>query len=322
MTVTTGAVALCVLLAACASPLPEPDPEPQGAPPPAVVPAQVDRVLDDLADVLAEADAEGDASILRGRVEGPALTLRSAEYEVADAADDDEGVVTVVPARAQTVIVPTTQEWPRTVMVVTEAPEDLQPPLLLTLVQAEPRDPYRLWAWARLFPGVQMPATNQPELGSEVTDAGDLVLDPEEVVQGYVDLLRENDEAEHWDLFEEDPLREGIATTRRAFRSLVDENGTLSQRYRPGEGAPQVIGTADGGAIVVGTMETITTITLEDSTLTVGAETAALLGEETVSESLAITWTSVLAFSVPPAGSEGLIEVLGAEHTATEVTGE
>ena len=51
-------------------------------------------------------------------------------------------------------------------------------------------------------------------------------------------------------------------------------------------------------------------------------EIAAMLGRTTVETSLAFTWLSVVAFRVPPAGSPDPVEVLGAEHTLTSVTGE
>ena len=62
--------------------------------------------------------------------------------------------------------------------------------------------------------------------------------------------------------------------------------------------------------------------TLADSVLTLGDQTAALLGKSTVTSSVAFTWLSVVAFAVPPAGSSDPIEVLGAEHSRIGVTGE
>ncbi|MBO1750839.1 hypothetical protein J4G33_03385 [Actinotalea sp. BY-33] len=322
MTVT-GALAAGLLLVGCSTPLPEPEPEAAPAvPPPALTAAQVERILEDVSTVVAEGDEVHDAGLLGPRVAGPALDLRTAQYAEVEAGD--EGAVTAIPEGTQTVVVPSTTQWPRTVMAVTEAPEDLRAPLLVTLVQDGPRSQFELWSWVRLFPGAQMPPTNQPELGSAEVDPEALLLTPEAVLEGYVALLDGDAEDEAAQAFDEedDPLRAQIAAVRAGYEGLVVDKGTLTETYEPGADGVQVIGTAEGGAIVVGSVRTSTTITLEDSTVNLGGETAALLGQEVVAANLAIDWTSTVAFAVPPAGSEEPVRVLGAEHTLTEVTGE
>ena len=318
------AVGLLLALTACAAPLPEPQPDAIPAVlPPALSVEQVEEVLADVAATLAEADTAGSAELLEPRVEGAAERIRTVEYVLAAAGDPD--ALTPIPANAQTLVVPTTDTWPRTVMVVTEPPEDLQAPLLLVLVQAEPRAQYELQAWARLFPGVQTPPTTQPEIGSRAVDPDDetLLVSPETVVAEYLDVLTNGAESEFAAAFTEDPLRAGIAATRAAFTESASVNGgSLTETYQPAGLGPYAIATADGGAIVVGVIETLTTITLADSVLTLGDQTAALLGKDTVTTSVAFTWLSVVAFAVPPAGSSQPIEVLGAEHSRVGATGE
>ena len=316
------AALLLATLAACSTPLPVPQPDAvPAATPPGLSPAQAERVLDEVADALAEADEAGDATLLEPRVTGPAATIRAVEYALAAAGDED--AVTAIPPGAQTLVLPTTDTWPRTFFVVTEPPEDLQAPLLLTLTQESPRDQYRLWSWARLFPGVVMPATTEPGLGSAPVepDSADLAVPPEEVVARYVDVLTHRDESEYAEAFTPDPLRQGIAQTKDAFVGVVGQNGSLAETYQPDEAGTLAIATADGGAIVVGTVRTVTTITLADSTLKIADQTAVLLGSDTVRSTLEIQWLSVVAFAVPPAGSDEPITVLGAEHSRVQVTG-
>jgi hypothetical protein len=318
------AAGLLLGLTACAAPLPEPHPDAvPAALPPALSTEQVDTILDEVAATLEQADAAGSAELLEPRVDGVANRIRTAEYTLAAAGDPD--ALTPIPADAQTLVVPTTDTWPRTVMVVTEPPEDLQAPLLLVLMQSEPRAQYELQAWARLFPGVQTPLTTQPEIGSDpvATDEGGLLASPEAVVSQYLDVLTNGAESEYVAAFTEDPLRAGIVATRDAFTQSASVNGgSLTETYQPADTGPYAIATADGGAIVVGVIETLTTITLADSVLTLGDQTAALLGKNTVTKSVAFTWLSVVAFAVPPAGSSEPIEVLGAEHSRVGVTGE
>jgi hypothetical protein len=311
------------VLAACTPPLPTPTPraEPAAAQP-AVSVEQVDDVLAYLATTLEDADAVQQADLLTPRVNGPALTIRQAEYVLRTAGDAE--AITPIPAAAQTIVAPTTQEWPRTVMVITEPPADLQAPLLLTLVQDSPREQYRLWAWARLFPGVEVPATAQPQVGSAPVEAtaDTLAVAPADVIAQYVDVLTNGAASAHAAAFTEDPMRAGIAALRDALTAGVVDKGTVTETYQAYDGGPYAIATADGGAIVVGAVQTLSTITLTDSTLTIGDQTAAFLGKTTVGSNLAISWLSVVAFAVPPAGSTDPITVRGAGHARIQVTGE
>lgn len=310
------------LLAGCSTPLPVPQPDAvPAATPPGLTADQATEVLEDVAGALASADAAGDATMLEPRVTGPAATIRAVEYALAKAGDTD--ALTAIPPGAQTLVLPTTDSWPRTFFVVTPAPEDLQAPLLLTLTQEEPRAQYRLWSWARLFPGAVMPATSEPGIGSEPVgvNSGDVAVSPNEVVARYVDVLTNRDESEFAESFTPDPLRQGIAQTKDAFVGVVGSNGTLAETYQPDEAGAVAIATADSGAIVVGTVRTVTTITLADSTLRIADQTAVLLGTDTVKSTLEIQWLSMVAFAVPPPGSEEPIEVLGAEHSRVKVTG-
>lgn len=316
-------VVTALSLAACTTPLPEPQPEAV----PAVVPSavtveQVEDVLADVSAVIAAADEQSTAELLDSRVTGAAREIRQVEYALRVAGDTE--AVTPIPEAAQTIIAPQTDTWPRPVLVVTEPPADLQPPLLLALQQDEPRAQYRLSAWVRLFPGVEMPTTAQPQLGSPVLapDSDALTVPPGEVIGRYVDLLTNGAASAQVPFFAEDPLRVGIAATRDAYTAVVGENGTLTETYQPNADAPIAIGTADGGAIVVGGFRTVTTITLSESTLNIGDQTAALLGGSSVRTNLAMTWLSTVAFVIPPAGSTEPVRMLGAEHSLVGVTGE
>lgn len=321
--VVLAAASLVLSLGACSPPLPTPQPD---AVPvevqPAVSPDQVDRVLTDVDAVLRAADAAGDVAALEPRVEGPAQATRQAQYVLRAAGID--GSLTALPTVPQTIMTSATEEWPRTLVVVTEPPEDLQAPLLLTLVQDSPRDPYRLWAWARLFPSVQMPPTATPELGSTpvAMDAAGLVVPPGQVLGQYADLLTHGDASVYAAAFTPDPLHAGIDALREGYLAAVGANGTLTETYQPGGEGPYAIATADGGAIVIGTIRTVTTMTFSDSTVTFGPQTMALLGKEQVTSNLETTWLSTVAFHVPPEGSADPIELLGAEHQQIQVSGE
>ena len=324
-TAAASALLVCVLaLGACAAPLPEPTPDAVPAvPPPATSVAQSTDVLADLGAVLEAADAALDPALLRPRVFGPALAIRRAEYVRAEATDGDRPP-TALPTAAQTLIVPMTDEWPRTQMVVTEQPDDLQAPRILVLTQAEPRENYRLWGWARLGQGVQMPATAEPTTGSApvAPDAEGLVVTPVQALEQYADLLARGADSEYVDTFTEDFFRTGIEEARAQYSENVEAVGSIDETYTAVPTSVVALATADGGAIVVGRLETVTTLTLTEGSLTLDATDRALSGESSVTDHLTYTWADVLAFYVPPAGSDAQVQVLAGEHARTEVSGE
>ncbi len=310
-------------LTACSTPLPTPAPEP----PPAVAPpvlsvAQTTSVLDDLGGVLAAGDAALDPSLLAPRVVGPALAIRKAEYQRASATGG-ERQPTALPTGAQVSVVPQSTTWPRVQLVVTEQPEDLQAPRVLILEQATPRDRYALWGWARMFPGVSMPATADPVDGSPVLDPadGDLAMAPDSVLTAYADLLTNGDASANAAAFAPDPFRDQIGASRQALTTNVQDIGSVAETYTP-DGPPlTVIGTADGGALVVGSMTTVSTVTISVA----GAKfqlfpfEAAVSGVTEAATSVAWTYTDVLVFRIPPAGSSDQVQLLAAEHQVTTV---
>ncbi len=337
--IALAALPLFVVLAACTPPLPEPVPD---ADPAVVQPAlgdvQVERVLSDLDAVVTEADsaalAAADAEdvpaavtsaadLLTPRVSGPAARMRQAQYLLSTESGQD--AITAIPSGAQTVVDPATDTWPRTLMVVTDPPQDVRAPLLLTLVQQDPRSQYQLVAWERLFGGVELPATMQPSIGSAQVpnDGGSAQLTPNEVLTQYADVLSKHGSSQYADVFASDPLRTRTAEQRTAWVQAVDE-GSVTETFQVTDDGPWALETAapEGGALVVGSITGVTTLTLSDATLTFGGPTSVLLGKETVAKNLAITWLITVAFAVPPATSTDPITVVGAELTPVAVTGE
>src|SRR5690606_11186285 len=125
-------------------------------------------------------------------------------------------------------------------------------------VQESPRSQFRLFSWSRLFPGVEMPPTATPELGSAPVAPGDadLAVAPSDVLLQYADLLSHGAESQYAASFTEDPLHAGIDALREGYVAAVGENGTLTETYQPGDEGPYALATAEGGAIVVGTIRT------------------------------------------------------------------
>lgn len=319
-----------LVLTGCSAELPQPVAPPAPAvPPPATTLDQSQHVLQEVGEVLATADAALAAAELAPRVSGPALAARTAEYAVATATANSQPV-TPLPVEPQTIVVPSTTDWPRTQVVVTEQPDDLTSPRLLVLRQESPRAPYTLWAWARLLPGAQTPPTANPETGSPplAADATGLVATPADVVTQYADVLTNGDASAFAASFATpDPYRERLATERARFQRLAtDASGSFTETFAAVPDQVVAHETADGGALVVAGMTASSNLTISGASLTVPAEFAAVSGgtlppNGILRNGLAVGYTDVVAFYVPPAEAAAPIQVLGAEHTFTSASG-
>lgn len=316
-----AAVPLAVL-AGCATPLPQATPEPVPAvPPPAVSVAQSQRVLDAVAEVVAAGDVANDAAGLPARLEGPALAIRTAEY-VRNAATEGGRPPTVLPFEEQALIVPETDAWPRTQLVVTEQPDDLQAPRILVLRQDGPRDPYRMWGWARLLPGVTMPPTAAPEVGSPTLapDAEGLLMTPAEALTQYTDVLTHGDASSFAGSFAPDAFRTAVESERAERATPLGDAATLTQSYQAGAEPVVALQTVDGGAIVVGELSTTTTFALTEPGGKIDVEpfySRLAGGATTAGTSLTRVFGGVVVMYVPPAGSGAQVQVLAGEQAVT-----
>lgn len=321
-----AAAAGVALLGACGTPLPVAAPDPAPAVPPGSLSAdQSTRILDSVGQVLASSDAALDPAGLPARLSGPALAIRTAEY-VRATATAGARMPTAIPATAQTTVVSATDTWPRTEMVVTAQPDDLQAPLLLVLQQDSPRDPYRLWAWARLGPSVVMPPTADAEIGSApvAQDDATLAVTPAEAVAEYVDVLNLGDGSAYAAAYPPDFYRTALQAARAQTQASLQAVATVTETTAWVPDQLVALRTADGGALVVAGLSTVTTATLTQGSITLSDPfDAALAGVGSVSNNLVRTWTDVVAMYVPPQGAESTqVQVLAAEHARTSVTGQ
>jgi len=318
-----GVVTTALLLAGCAGEVPQPAPEPAAtAPMPVLDEDRIERILADVEETIDAADATLDPEVLTDRLTGPALAMRQAEYRLS-AASDGERAPTPLTTNSQVEVVAATDEWPRSLYVVSHVPDDANLPLLLVLTQETPRSQYMLWFWTSLLPGAETPSTANPQVGSPplAPDAEGLVATPAETVERYARLLPDPD-GEGSELFAEDPFRTGYAEMIDALRSTVEVAGQVDESYEVREGTASAMETADGGAVVVGVIDGRLTIrkTVEGSSLEAGGDIGLLMGEDpSIENSAQAHYLIPVAFAVPPEGSDEPISVLGAVHVLANV---
>ncbi len=319
---------LALGLASCAAePVPQPRPQPVEGPVAALTADRADVVRAEVSEVLAAADASRDAALLEPRVTGAAAELRLARYRLqgvvggspAPAPVGGEVLRDVVPA----VATPGAEEgavpadavdpsaaagtFPRTWATVTQA-EGQQQPQLSVLVQDDARSPYRLVATAGLLPGAVVPGTATGDAGTPAVDPAALVLPPADAVAAYAAALG-TPAAEAGDA--------GAAVADDAFRQVVSAEETeadaldffgwsVTRAVR--EGSVVSVATGDGGALVLGLLDTERVQQLEPGSegalLRLPADEAALAGAEEAGERTSTTWVEAVALVVPPADAE------------------
>jgi hypothetical protein len=320
-----GALAGAILLAGCASPVPSPAPDPAPSEAaPALTTDQMAEVRTAVGETLDQASATNDAALLPSRLAGPALTLRTSQLAVAAARGGDAGLVTQLPTEVQQDIITTTDSWPRQAYAVTVQPEDMQSPRLLAYDQATARDPYKLWAWVRLFPSATLPAFAGPVVGSEAVppDDGTLLMSPADAVAQYADVLTLGAGSAYAGSFAEDPLRAWVASNATVqMAELTKAEGTMTMTFTPMPGEVRSVRTADGGAMVMAGLSALETRTIEEGgKIAPGSETEkALFGGSAATNKLNVGYTTMIAMYIPPMDAATGVQVLGMENVATSI---
>ncbi|PFG43943.1 hypothetical protein ATJ88_2659 [Isoptericola jiangsuensis] len=325
-TVAIGAAGAVALLAGCAQEVPTPTAE-EPFTGPMVTVEQEDAVVADVASVLTEASEERDAKLLKARVTGPALEVRSSQLKVA-AERKDDSLVTDIPTDVLRSILPTTQTWPRVSYTITEPTADLEVNRLVAYQQASARDNYRLWAWVQLIPGTTMPNFADPELiGSDAVTPDDdsLAVTPADALAQYADLVTKGtDDSKNAAAFELPSGSQDLVARVQADASSVRENdgfgeadGEYALTFVP-QGDLVAVRTSDGGAVVMGALDGNVRIKVEeDGEINPLTETQkALVGDKDATNELYVEYTDQVALYVPPAGSEELMRPLGYSHVA------
>ena len=309
---------LAVSLASCAStPVPEVSP---GATydGPALTEERFTTALKDAEKILAEGDAAKDGEKLSARFAGDALAARTAAYTLATKTDGAKAP-TPLSFTPQVTLPAITDSFPRYAAVITQVPEGQTSPVLLTMTQADARQNYHVDHWARLFPGVTFPDLPAAATGTEflAPDDSSLKQTPSAAVAAYARAINEPDSEEAKSLGN-DPLRTQITETVTALTESLAEVGEASWKAGSPTSEPVAFRTADGGAVVVGTIPTVLTLkkTVARSTLTVSDDLAALAGEDPVEDQLKASYQIMIALYVPAAdAADAATRPLGGEQT-------
>ncbi|MFB9776378.1 hypothetical protein [Brevibacterium otitidis] len=319
------AVVPVIALAGCGQ---EEVPKAQPSDPPETAPAVVDdaqaeRILGQIAETVAGADEGLDAEALKGRADGPFLAQREAAYKVKDKAEDAKLPPAVAADEIALNFTSATDQWPRVTELVTKSSEDgsLQ---LLVLSQADPRENYKLWAQTSILGGAEIPEVADARQGAELlgSDAEGLRLTPADTLKKYADVLGKGEDSEDAKTFTEDALRKHIAEAQKKQKDSLSEGKAKAEFAYDTEGAEVVAQrTADGGALVTGSIRGTTTISPDKQEDRVGRLTlpktqSKITGEKTTQKKLETEFQYMVTFVVPP-GEDGEITLVGFTEALT-----
>jgi len=282
---------------------------------PVLVDAQLKRILDQVAGAVTAGDAARDASKLAPRVDGTELQVRTQNYKIRSQVATHEARMPVRSSKLLGSVISTQRTWPRTVIALTQGDGNVVPQVL-TLVQASPRENYKLKGTSPLQPGTSFPAI--PLGGTAQLAAGDksgLQYSGTEAMAALGDRLTKADSAF------KDKLVEGtnspyIADVLDYQASTVKSgaNGNFTFTHTPSPADTAVFRTSDGGAVVVGKLDFDFTSKpkADGDTLTVDKAAAVLAGGDSTKVGLVQTFSESVAVYIPPAGSTAPMKLVAA----------
>lgn len=299
---------VALMLAGCTPEVPTPAAQPLEVSIPAVTEEQASDIADAAGVAIGTADKEKDTKTLKTRVTGTALKLRTAEYKIA-ASQKDEKSITELPSVMQSTFLTTSTTWPRTMFAVSERPLNLEPERLMVYTQDSAREDYKVWSYLTLFPGITVPTFPAATVGtSEVTDADEsLQMTPTKALKAYAELLKEASKENKavFDL-EKDSFYTTIQDRRKDLKSAAKQiEGSYKETFKVADDW-RALRTVDGGALVVGTIETTGVLTGEDGAIvTPSALEKAFLKKGTkASNALNVKRTAVVAVYIPSKDNE------------------
>jgi hypothetical protein len=289
------------------------------APAVAVTPPQLQQIVSRISATVSRADTSSDATLLAARMEGPALSDRTANYAIRKQ-DSKEAAPIVIPSGTIRLALPqASNTWPRSVFtVIQDASTPTVAPVALTLVQDQPRDNYKVEYAVSLQPGIKLPEVAPANVGaaSVAPNIGLLKMQPAALATAYGSILTQDSASTSYSLFEAtgDTLRAQVGITeKKQQQKALPATARLTYSEIQGAGQTIALATNDSGAIVsvdLNEVETVRPVKAGASVSSTGG-VKALSGKATSTKGIVATYGDQLLFYVPAASNSGKIVLLG-----------
>ena len=289
------------------------------APYPAVTELQFSKIMSEVSAQIRLADEELSINTLGVRVEDPTLSARRTAYLVRRS-DSETAELMAIPSSPIRLVMPQqTKTWPRSVFGVIQDEADLESPSLgVVLRQQDPRSRYHLTYVVVLNPQVTLPDLPAADVGAAklAPDSKLIRITPQEVLSHYSDVINNGAESVHSGEFAliNDTLYSAIGPAAQQLRQeSFGETVSVEWETSPTDRDIVAFSTANGGAIVLGTISEIETVSPRQSGATINSSTAvrALTSVSQSSRGFDVESHIQTLWYVPPVGSEEGIRVLG-----------
>ncbi|WP_296180481.1 hypothetical protein [uncultured Mobiluncus sp.] len=293
-----------------------------GNEPPALDQQRITKVTAEANAAAQAGDGAKDQQQLTSRFMNPALGMRNGEYMMTNATRGANlGALPL--ADPQVTVVQQASDWPRYAYTVSPSVEG-QPLYVFGFVQSSPRANYALWGYTKLFPKASFPATFKPEVGSPrpAADSKDFVVTPGALAKTYTGYLNDPNSAKDVFATENDSFAATFAQRRTDYATLAQQSRGLevNMAARPGADGCIALGTTDGGALVMATLNYDVTMK-SPRKLQLSALAKAHTGKATAASTLTETHTVVVLFNLPDKASQNQkITVLGASDAVTAMS--
>ncbi len=270
----------------------------------ALTPAQASAVAGRALALAHESDTTRSMQGARAAFTGAALRTAAAAYAVdrALAPGTDPGAAALAPAAPASHIVLTARTaYPRSFLALSRPPGAAADELAV-LTARDARTPYRVASRAVLLPRAVLPPTlpAAPVLSARV---GGLVATPAAAVRDYAKLLQTG--ANTSTAFAASPVTASVRANAAAQARAVAKVATFTQRHRVTSDPVVVVGTSDGGAIVVATIERVDELVVRKGAGVLappGSYRALAGGLRTITRSAQVRTVQVVVLAVPRSG--------------------
>lgn len=326
------ALAVFTLLTGCVadpesikqSPSPSVSASTEVKPPAALTAKQINRILAEIEQVAADADLVSDKKVLESRFTGPALQQRTAHYLIRSRSKNVAALPAIVAKPISFKLPAATNQWPRTLMVVTDESGDSALPQMLVLRQDSPRSKYMLWYNIRLMPGVQIPEVPAARVGAIPVDTESLFLKvpPLSLASAYGDVIDKGPASLSYGLFDisEDEFFKQVSESQKAQAENLD-TGKITFKHALGDTNVISLATTDGGALVALYMTDTYRIKPKNrgSAVAVTGQEKIMLGADGSTRGIKSVYGDMLLFYVPALSETSRIKLLGVSQGLVSV---
>lgn len=295
-------------------------------PPPALTKGQLARILQNVSVVTMAADSALDYTALAPRVTGPALTVRKSHYLLRQKKSTVTPMV-ALDAEPITFNLPeATSTWPRTVMAVTDKPNDGILPQMIVMQQKSPRSNYLVWYTIGLMPGASIPAVAAPEVGAVkvAPDSLFLTLPPNAIPEAFGDVINlgaSSTKAKYFDV-SQDEFYAQVSQSQAAQVTRL-KKGKISFTHTLGDPNVITLATLEAGAIVALFMTDNYLIKPRSNSaaVSVSGDERLLLGADGSARGVKSIYGDMLVFFVPSLSSNTRVRLIGATQGLISVRG-